>query len=155
MTMTVGRRLPYTFVLAVGALLVASTTAAASDATLRVAVNDWSKRIGADAQAVTRDAKQHLPLRLTIDATRFHRDALRARTVIANRKAGTSKGRRAHRLALTAFAYFARAGSEWAASGNAHIHHQRARSMADAAAGARDAHTGNQLLIAVGKLLRR
>jgi hypothetical protein len=140
-------------VVAVG-LLGASTTATASDATLRVAVNSWSKRIGADAQTVGRDARQRLPLRLAADATRFHQDALRARTVIATRKSDTPRGSRARHLALTAFADFARAGSDWAASARAHINHQPARSVADAAAGAHNAHIGNRLLVAAGKLLR-
>ena len=153
--MNVARRLPCLLTVAAVLMLVISTVAAASDATLRVAVNGWSKRIGLDARAVTSDAKRRLPLRLTVDATRFHRDALRARTVIGSQKPGTSKGRRARRLGLAAFADFARAGDEWAASARARIGHRRATSIASAAAAARDAHTGNLLLVAAGKLLRR
>jgi hypothetical protein len=153
--MSFERRLLHVFILGFAAVLISTRTAAASDATLRVAVDNWSKRIGADAQAVTRDAKQRLRFRLAIDAMRFHRDALRARTLISTRKPGSSRGRRARHFALAAFADFARAGSAWAASGRAHVNHQAARSIADAAAGARDAHTGNLLLLAAGKLLRR
>jgi hypothetical protein len=133
-------------------LLVASTSAAASDSTVRVAVNTWSKRIAVDARAVTADAK--LPRRLTADAIGFQRDALRARAVIARKTASTSRGRRARRLALAAFADFARAGREWAASGRARIHHQIASSIADARSGASAARAGNRLIVTAGTLLR-
>lgn len=92
---------------------------------------------------------------MTADAIHFHKDALRAGTVIASRTPSTAKGRKARRLALGAFVHFARAGSEWAASGRARLHHHRADAIANAQAGARDAHAGNVLLVAAGKLLRR
>jgi hypothetical protein len=134
-------------------VLVTSTSAAASDSTVRVAVNTWSKRIAVDARAVTANAK--LPRRLTADAIRFRRDALRARTVIAGKTPSTSRGRRDRRLALAAFADFARAGGEWAASGRARIHHQLGSSIAAAQAGVRDARAGNRLLVTAGTLLRQ
>jgi hypothetical protein len=146
-------RLRYAFSVGVVVLLVTSTTAAASDSTVRLAVNTWSKRISVDARAVTADAK--LPRRLTADAIRFQRDALRARAVIASKAPSTSTGRRARRLALTAFADFARAGSEWAASGRGRAHQQLASSITNARAGAHDARTGNLLLVNAGTLLRK
>jgi hypothetical protein len=146
-------RLRDTFTIGVVVLLLTGTSAAASDSTLRVAVNTWSKRIAVDARAITGDAK--LPRRLTADAIRFRRDALRARAVIASKAPSPAKGRRARRLALTAFADFARAGSEWAASGRARIHHQHASSIAHARTGARDARAGDLLLVTAGALLRR
>jgi hypothetical protein len=146
-------RLRIAFTIGVVVLLVTSTSAAASDSTVRAAVNTWSTRIATDARAVTGDAK--LPRRLTLDAIRFRRDALRARAVIAKKAPSTTTGRRARRLALTAFADFARAGSAWAASGRARIHNQLASSIADARTGAHDARAGNLLLVTAGKLLRK
>ena len=146
-------RFSYAFGIAAVVVLVASTSAAASDSTVLVAVDAWSKRIAVDARAVTGDAK--LPRRLTADAIRFQRDALHARAVIARKTPSTSKGRRARRLALTAFADFARAGSEWAASGRARLHHGLASSMTNARAGAQDARAGNRLLVTAGTLLRQ
>jgi hypothetical protein len=142
-----------TITIGVVVLLLTSTSAAASDSTVRVAVNTWSKRITVDARAVTGDAK--LPRLLAADAIRFRRDARRARAVIASKTPTTAKGRRARRLALAAFADFAQAGSEWAASGRARIHHQLASSIAHARTGARDARAGNLLLVTAGALLRR
>lgn len=146
------QRLLSTSLVALLVLAATGTAAAARDSTVRVAVNTWSKRIAVDAQAVTRDAK--LPGRLAVDATRFHRDALRAQAALTARKPSTARGRRARRFALAAFADFARAGSEWAASAHARLDHDRARALAAAQAGARAAHAGNLLLISAGKLLR-
>jgi hypothetical protein len=88
------------------------------------------------------------------DATRFRRDALRARAAIAARRASTAKGTHARRLAMAAFSAYAVAGSRWAASGRARLAHHRVRAAALAAAGARYARRGNTLLVRAGKLLR-
>lgn len=142
-----------TSLIALALLAATSTPATASDATLRVAVNGWSKRIAVDARAVTRDAK--LPGPLSVDATRFRRDALRAHAAVAARKPGSAQGRRARRFALAAFADFAQAGTDWAASARARLGHDHTGALAAAQAGTRAANTGNLLLVAAGKLLRR
>ena len=91
---------------------------------------------------------------MTSSANRFQRDALHARTAVAAQHPSTSDGRQARRLALTAFADYALAGSNWAASGRARLAHQRAASIATARTGARYARTGNALLVTAGRLLR-
>ena len=141
-------------VASVAALFITVGSAAASDASLRSTLNTWSKKLGADAHSVSLAAQRRHPRRMTYGANRFHRDALRARTAIAAQKPTTAKGRQARRLALTAFAQYARAGSEWAASGRSRLSHQHAISIRNAHAGAHDAAAGNRLLIAAGKLLR-
>jgi hypothetical protein len=129
-------------------------SAAASDASLRATLNSWSTRIGVDSHSVSLAAERRHPRRMTYSANRFHRDALRARAAIAAQKPTTPKGRKARRLALTAFDQYARAGSEWAASGRSRLGHQRANSIKHAQAGARDAAAGSRLLISAGELLR-
>lgn len=138
----------------VTALFVAVGSAAASDAGLRTTLSAWSKRIGADAHSVSLAAQRRHPRRMTYSANRFHRDALRARTAIAAQKPTTARGSQARGLALTAFADYARAGSEWAASGRGRLNHRRAISIKNAHAGAHDAAAGDRLLITAGKLLR-
>lgn len=136
-------------------VLVAAASGSASDTTLRAALNGWSKKIGADARAITRDARLGLPSHMIVDAIRFRKGALQARAAVANQKPSTAKGSRARRLALAALSNFAAAGSDWAASGRARVDHQRASSIESAQAGTQHAHTGNLLLVAAGKLLRR
>jgi len=133
---------------------VAFGHAAASDASLRTTLNTWSKKMGADAHSVVLAAQRRHPRRMTYSANRFHRDALRARIALAAQQPTTAKGRHARRLALTAFAAYARAGSEWFASGRSRLNHHRATSIKDAQAGAHNAAAGNRLLITAGKLLR-
>jgi hypothetical protein len=89
-----------------------------------------------------------------LDAIRFRREALRGRVAVAARRPSSARGRQARLLALAAFEDFARAGSEWAASGRARINHQHAAARADAQAGARDARAGNLILVRAGALLR-
>lgn len=136
------------------ALLIGATTADANNTTLKTTINHWSLKIGTDANAVSFDAKQRHPHRMTVDANRFRTDALRARAATAAQHASTAKGTRARRLALSAFRRYSLAGRDWAASGRARVAHQRPEALALAAAGARNAHAGNALLLTAGKLLR-
>jgi hypothetical protein len=135
-------------------LLPLPASAGATDTRLRTTLNTWSKRIGADAHSVAFAAQRRHPRRMTYSANRFHRDGLHARAAVAAQTPSTARGKQARRLALTAFADYALAGSKWAASGRARLAHQRAASIADANAGASYARTGNKLLVAAGKLLR-
>lgn len=136
------------------ALLSGAASANASNTTLKATINDWSKKIGADAQAVALDARLRHPHRMTSDALHFRRDALRADAATLARHTSTAKGKRARRLALAAFHLYALAGSRWAASGRARIAGHRPQALALATAGAHDAQTGNILLVRAGKLLR-
>jgi hypothetical protein len=90
---------------------------------------------------------------MTYSANRFHRDALNARAAIAAQRPTTARGRRARRLALTAFADYAHAGSKWAASGRARLNHNLAAASRYAKAGSRFAKAGNALLVKAGKQL--
>ena len=138
---------------AVVALLAFSASAGASDATLRTTLSIWSKKIGADANSVALAAQRRHPRRMTSSANRFHREALNARAAVAAQRPSTAKGRRARGLALTAFADYALAGTNWAASGRARLAHRQASSISLARAGGRYARTGNTLLVSAGKLL--
>jgi hypothetical protein len=133
--------------------LIASTSATATNATLRTTVNAWSKKIGADARSIALAAQQRHPRRMTSGATRFHTDALHARAAVVTQKPSTANGQRARRLALAAFSDYALAGSKWAASGRARLAHHRSASIAYANAGAAYAHTADKLLLTAGKLL--
>ncbi len=148
------RRSPRLLVATVALLLSLSAGAAASNATLRTTLSTWSKKVGADAHSVALAAQRRHPRRMSYSANRFHTDALHARAAVIGQKPSTAKGKRARRLALTAFADYALAGTKWAASGRARLAHQRAASIAYAKAGANYAHIGNKLLVAAGKLLR-
>jgi hypothetical protein len=142
-----------TLVAALAAAAAFTTTASASDATLKLTFDRWSTKIAADARAVSLDARQRHPRRLTTDALRFRRDALLARTAIGARQASSTKGRRAKILALSAYADYAKAGTRWAASGRARLARRLALAAADARAAATYADAGNRLLIAAGRLL--
>jgi hypothetical protein len=147
-------RAPLLLLAAVALLLALSSGASANDATLRTTLNTWSKKIGADAHSVALAAQRRHPRRMTSSANRFHLGALHARAAITAQRPSTAKGRQARRLALTAFADYALAGSKWAASGRARLAHQRSTSIALAGAGARYARTGSTMLVTAGKLLR-
>ncbi|RDI75942.1 hypothetical protein Gocc_0361 [Gaiella occulta] len=147
-------RVPLLLVATVALPLALAAGAGASAATLRTTLNTWSKQISADGRSVALAARRRHPRRMTYSADRFHRDALRARSAIAAQEPTTAKGRRARRLALTAYTYYSLAGSMWAASGRARLAHQRAASITYAEDGARYAKTGNRLLVAAGRLLR-
>lgn len=143
------------FSLAVGATvaaLLAPSTLGASNVTFRSALSTWSKQIAADASTVALAARQRHPRLMTSAAIRFHRDALRARANLAAQKVSASRLRKSRLKALSAFTYYARAGTEWAASGRFRLSHQRTRAIAAAQAGARDAHTGSRLLLAAASL---
>lgn len=139
-------------VLCVG--LALSSTAAASDATLRLTLNNWSRRIQADAHSVALAAQRRHPRRMTYSALRFRSDALRAKTAITAERPSTAKGQRARQLALTAFADYATAGSRWAASGRARLKGDKLAARGLAHTGAASARAANRLLISAGRMLR-
>jgi hypothetical protein len=145
---------PLLFLAMALAAVSVSTTANASDRTLRTTLNSWSAKISLDAGSVSLAAKRRHPRRMTSSATRFRSDAVHARAALVAQTPSTAKGARARRLALAAFAAYAHAGGEWASSGRARLSHHRTRSIAAANAGARYARTGNSLLVEAGKLLR-
>jgi len=128
-------------------------TATASNATLNTTLNRWSVTIGADARAVSTAAQQRHPRRMVAAALRFRQDALHARTAVGAQRPSNTRGFRAKRYALAAYADYAAAGSRWAASGRARLAHRTVAAAASARAGAALAQAGNRLLIAAGKLL--
>jgi hypothetical protein len=91
---------------------------------------------------------------MTSSSLRFRHDALLARAAIAAQHPSNAKGLRARRLALTAFADYAVAGSRWAASGRARLNKQRALAGRNAAAAATSARAGNGLLVMASRLVR-
>ena len=147
------RALYVTLAALVGALAL-SLSAGASNATLRVTLDTWSRTIGADAHSVSVAAKGRHPRRMTSSALRFRHDALRARSAIAAQHPSNANGQKARKLALTAFADYASAGSRWAATGRARVQKQRAAASRNAAAATISARAGNRLLVAVARLLR-
>ena len=90
---------------------------------------------------------------MTFSAVRFHRDALRARSAIAARRASSAKGRRARTLALSAYTMYARAGTLWAASGRARLQGRAPAATALARTAATNARSGNRQLRMAGRLL--
>lgn len=153
MTTPRSRTTTRTLVAALAAAAFLATSASASDATLRSTLDAWSAKIAVDARAVSLDARQRHPRRMTTDAVHFRRDALLARTAISGRRASSAKGRRAKLLALSAYTDYAKAGAHWAASGRARVARRFALSAAEARAAAGYADVGNRLLVAAGRLL--
>lgn len=143
-----------TFLVAVICGLLAAASVGASNVTFRAALNTWSSRLSTDAAAVALAARQRHPRRMTTNAVRFRRDALRARAALAAQKVSSPGTRKARAIALRAFSDYGRAGTEWAASGRARLAHQRTISIAEAKAAARDATAGSRLLVTAGKLAR-
>jgi hypothetical protein len=137
----------------VASLLTLASTAGASNATLRASVNSWSRTIGVDAHSVALAAQNRHPRRMTSSALRFRNDALRARAAVARQRPSTTAGKRARTLALTAFADYAVAAKDWAATGRARLRGDRAAAGRSARAAAVSARAGNRLLLAAGKLL--
>ena len=142
-----------TLVAALAAAAFLATTASASDATLKATLDLWSAKIAADARAVSLDARQRHPRRMTTDAVHFRRDALLARTAISARRASSAKGRRAKLLALSAYTDYAKAGAHWAASGRARVAHRLVLAAGEARTATTYARAGNRLLVAAGTLL--
>ena len=141
------------FAVLVGALAL-SLSAGASNTSIRAAVDTGSRTIGADARSVSLAAKGRHPRRMTSSALRFRRDALHARTAISVQRPSSPNGQKARKLALTAFAGYASAGSHWAAVGRARVRHQRALASRNARAATAAATAGNHVLVAVARLLR-
>src|SRR5207244_9783905 len=75
--------------LAVCAALSLAASAKASDATLRLTLNRWSLKIGADARSLSLAAQRRQPRRMTTRALRFTADARHARNAIATQLAST------------------------------------------------------------------
>jgi len=135
--------------------LLLPVAAGASDATLRVALANWSHRIALDASGISLSASSRHPRRMARRARHFRADALRAERALAAVPPSTIRGRRAKRLALAAFRDYAVAGREWAISGQARLQGPTLEAVAHAHTAARFARSGSRLLIAAGKLLRR
>jgi hypothetical protein len=138
----------------VGSLLTLASTAGASNATLRVSVNSWSRTIGIDAHSVALAAQNRHPRRMTSSALRFRSDALRAHTAVAHQRPSTTGGKQAQKLALAAFTDYEAAAQGWAAAGRARLQGNRAIAGRRARAAAISARAGNRLLVAAGKVLR-
>jgi hypothetical protein len=147
------RTLYLTLALLSGALVL-SLSAGASNTTLRASLDKWSRTIGADAHSISLAATRRHPRRMTYSSVRFRRDALRARAAIAAQHPSNAKGQKARKLALTAFADYAAAGSRWAASGRARLAKQRTLAGRNAAAAATFARAGNGLLLVASRLVR-
>ena len=141
------------FAVLVGALAL-SLSAGASNTSLRVSLDAWSRTIGTDAHVVSLAAKGRQPRRMTSSALRFRHDALRARAAIGTQHPSTANGQKARTLAVAAFADYALAGSHWASVGRARVRHQRATASRNARAATRFASAGNHVLVAVARLLR-
>lgn len=136
------------------ALVSQAVAAGSSDATLATTVHRWSSVAGADARAVSLNARQRHPRLMTASALRFSGDARRARSAIVRQHASSGKGRQAKSLALRAFSAYVLAGRRWAASGRARVRGQRAVATTFARRGAAYAAKGNRLLLSAGALLR-
>jgi hypothetical protein len=134
-------------------LSVLPTAAGANDASLKATLATWSRRIAADARSLQVSARQRHPRLLTTMAGRFRRDALAARRALLASRASSSRGVRARRLAVAAFAQYALVGREWALAGQARLRKRRPASIRYASIAKRHARQGGQLLINAGKLL--
>src|SRR5439155_7598431 len=84
------------------AALSLAASVGASNASLRLILDRWSRKIGADARSLSLAAQHRHPRRMTTRALRFTADARRARKAIATQRASTARGARARRLALRA-----------------------------------------------------
>jgi hypothetical protein len=135
------------------AALALASVAPASDATLRVALDSWSRKIGAGAHSVALAARNRHPKRMTSSSIRFQRNALHARTALAAQRPSTAKGKQAQQLALAAFGDYATAGANWAAAGRARVKKQKALSSSLARKAKAAGAAGNKLLVSAGRLL--
>jgi hypothetical protein len=135
------------------AALALATAAPASDATLRVTLDTWSRKIGADAHSVALAARNRHPKRMTSSSVRFQRDALHARAALAAQRPSTAKGTQAQQLAIAAFGNYATAGATWAASGRARLKKQKAVSSSLARKAKAAGAAGNRVLVSAGRLL--
>ena len=147
------RYLATLLIASVATALVPLTSAYASDATLRVTLNTWSRTIAIDAHSVALAARNRHPRRMIFSARRFHNDSLRARAAITRQHPSSASGRRARKLALAAYTNYNRAGTGWAASGRARLAHHTSAAKHAAVAAARAAHKGSTQLLAASKLL--
>ena len=125
----------------------------ASDASFRTALDRWSHRIGVDASGIGLSAVHRHPRRLTARALHFRADALRARHALSGLAVSTTRGRRAKRLALGAFADYAVVGNFWVLAGRARVARRSARATKDARLAATHARRAAMLLVRAGALL--
>ncbi len=138
---------------AVAAVALRPSGAAAGGSNLRTTLAAWSKQAGTDAGVVALNARQRHPVRMTHSAARFRTDALHAQVAIAALHPATPRERKAQRLAVSAFADYASAGAQWAASGRARSHGLKLAAVAHSHTAATAARAGDRLLIAAGRLL--
>jgi hypothetical protein len=127
--------------------------APASNATLKAALGRWSDRITADAQGIGLSASRRHPRRMMHRAQHFRADALLAVRALAPVHPSTARGRRAKRMALTAFRDYAIVGRQWALSGQARLQGRKAVAVAHARVAAKYAARGSRLLRTAGKLV--
>jgi hypothetical protein len=139
--------------LALGLHFSSARAALAGDATLGATLDKWSRAIGADARAISLAAEQRNPRRMTASAVRFRRDALRAHAALGTQHATTPAGRQGRALALHAFANYAVAGAQWAASGRARRLHHLPAASALAHRARTYASRGNRQLVAASRLI--
>ena len=134
--------------------LLASSSAQASDRTLKNAVATWSHRIALDARGISLSASRRHPRRMMLRARKFRADSLKARRAVGAQRPTTARGLRAKRLAAGAFSAYAAVGTEWARTGRARLRGQRAVATRHATLAARYAQRGNRLMRLAGRLLR-
>jgi len=153
-TEAVSRKLRTALLVFFALALVSSSSAGASNASLKRTLATWSHRIGADARGIGLSATRRHPRRMTRRANHFRHDALLARRALAAQRASTPRGQRSRRLAVVAFHDYAVVGSEWALSGRARVRHRKALAARHSLIAKRFATRGNRLMIAAARLLR-
>jgi hypothetical protein len=126
----------------------------ASDRTLKRTVAHWSHTVALDARGISLSASRRHPRRMMLRAREFRADSVRAVRAIGAQRATTARGRRAKRLALSAFRAYAVVGAEWARSGQARLQGRRTAASRHAARAQRYARIGNRLIRSAGRLLR-
>src|SRR5439155_22668098 len=120
------RKLTTALLVSFALVLVSSSSAGASQASLKRTLATWSHRIGADARGIGLSATRRHPRRMTRRANHFRHDALLARRALAAQRPSTRRGQRSRALAVAAFHDYAVVGSEWALSGRARLRHRKA-----------------------------
>jgi hypothetical protein len=133
--------------------LLAPSLAHAGDASFGAALATWSHRIGVDAGGIGLSAVHRHPRRLTARALHFRTEAQRARHALSAIAVSSTRGRRAKRLALAAFAQYALVGRFWALAGRARLAHHKLAATNDARLAAAHGKRGGLLLVEAGKLL--
>ncbi len=135
-------------------VLLAPAAAQATDRTLKTTLGKWSHTIALDAHGISLSASKRHPRRMMLRARAFKADSLRARRAIAAQRPSTARGRRARRLALSAFGDYAQVGDQWARSGRARLQGNKTVAARHASVANRYARKGNSLIRSAGRLLR-